>query len=398
MRSKLKTKRSYIIAGLHLVVWLLLFSLNFLFVRNIRVEFETWFHLKVWLIYFVLFYLNYYLLMTFLLFRKKYLIYFASILILLSVCAKIKSNLELSRFQKRFAERGSTVKFTRNGNPIFFRDSVPRDDSKKVPGSDTVREIIRAGNHTFIINAGRPPEPRGPFRILGIDLFSLYGILLIFTASTSIRFIQRWQDEERKKTELDKEKVSTELSFLKQQINPHFLFNALNSIYSLSISQKKETTDAILKLSSILRYMLYETDKKFVLLYDELEVLNNYIELQKLRLTDKVSVSYLVTGEPGNLKIAPLLLIPLIENAFKHGVDNVQPSFIDLKLLISESRLNLTISNKVVNKTVVRNSHSGIGIKNIRRRLDLQYPYNHTFEIIQKENVFTILLDLKLQE
>lgn len=222
-------------------------------------------------------------------------------------------------------------------------------------------------------------------------------LFMIVLASISLRFIQKWQDDEKMKSEIEKEKISTELSFLKQQVNPHFLFNAINNIYSLSLSRHPSTSDAILKLSSIIRYMLYETDKKFVTLNNEIQVIKDYIELQKLRITERVKLTFNINGNTELYSIVPLLLIPLIENAFKHGVDNVNNSFIDINIMIMDDTLHLEIKNSIVPKPAADANESGIGIKNIIRRLELLYPQAYFFNTVRDNDCFHVLLKLKLK-
>jgi LytS/YehU family sensor histidine kinase len=188
------------------------------------------------------------------------------------------------------------------------------------------------------------------------------------------------------------------LNFLKQQVNPHFLFNALNSTNSVTINTSDIASNTILKLSAILRYMLYETENKMVNLSDEIGIIDNYIDLQKLRLPRNVSVNYHVSGDTHNNQIAPLLLIPLIENAFKYGVDNVNDTFIDIIISIFDDTLTLEVKNRIIPKSNEPFSDSGIGIKNIKRRLDLIYPDRYRFETDQKDDIFTVNLEIKLKE
>lgn len=230
------------------------------------------------------------------------------------------------------------------------------------------------------------------------NVITLYNLLFFFTSGTAIRFMQRWSEEEKMKTDSERIKTKAELAFLKQQVNPHFLFNALNSIYSLSMSKSDKTTDAVLRLSSILRYMLYETDNKLVAFSNELDIIRNYIELQRLRLTEKVTVTFDVVGEFENYTIEPLLIIPLIENAFKYGVDNVNESFIDISIVLLYNKLDFTIRNKIVNISPTNTESSGIGIKNIRRRLDLLYPSDYLFETTEEDKIFTVRLQISLKK
>jgi len=241
----------------------------------------------------------------------------------------------------------------------------------------------------------RPPFKKPPFRF---DFMSFYSVLLIYIGSITLRFISKWQDDEKRKSEIEKENIATELSFLKQQINPHFLFNSLNSIYSLTITKSDKAVDSILKLSSILRYMLYESGTSQVRLHDELQIINDYIELQKLRITEKVNLIYKVEGNSASFKIEPFILVPLIENAFKYGVDNYNNSTIEIHVSMRDNKLHLIVRNTVVKRLDPFKSESGIGIKNIRRRLDLLYPNEYSFDIDETDNIFTVKLEIDLKE
>ena len=371
--TKSKGLKPALIYSLHVVVWLLLFFLNYQFVKNYRIKVDFHFHLMTWLIYAILFYINYIVLIPYLLFKRKFAAY-----VLFSVCLL---------FFAGYAKDYNFRQHRKKANPALFEKRIPPPDMPRM-NPDRV-----------------PPDQMNPDRMPPFPdvksrgenkFFLIYGLLLIYSLSLSIRFIQKWQDDEKRKSAIEKEKISTELSYLKQQINPHFLFNALNSIYSLTINTSRQASDAILKLSSILRYMLYETENRWVKLTEEINIIRDFIELQKLRLTDKVSVAFQITGESGHFRIPPLLLIPLIENAFKHGADNINDSFIDIRLSIMENRLEVTVVNKVVQNSAEINHNSGIGIKNIRRRLDLLYGDNYTLEIVQKDDVFNVNLQLNL--
>jgi two-component system, LytTR family, sensor kinase len=355
---------------MHFILWGGLLFLNYFLFGMPGINFDYRFSLITWSVYILLFYLNYAFLVPEFLFKKKYFLYILLLTIALTCSLIIKKETDSVFFKQRF-ERIDFPERDRKP-PVFMRE-FRRGDRQK-----------------------RPPR----IWFLEIDPFfmpALSQLAMIILASVSLRFIKRWQDDEKIKDEIEKEKISTELSFLKQQINPHFLFNAINSIYSLSVSQKPETSDAIIKLSSILRYMLYETDKQHVALSNEIHAIDNYIELQKLRLTDKVKLDYKLIGNPGGYKIVPLIMLPLVENAFKHGVDNANDSFINIQIEISNGKLCLIIKNRIVAKNQILES-SGIGIKNIIRRLDLLYPKAYTFESDNKEGIFEIKLVIKLEQ
>ena len=235
-----------------------------------------------------------------------------------------------------------------------------------------------------------------PFEMYNMRI--VYALVFFYMASIVVFFIEQSSKNERRRRELEKEKVSAELAYLKQQINPHFLFNTLNSIYSYTIGASAPASDAVLKLSSILRYMLYETGRDRVPLIDELTVMDDYIELQKLRMTDKTEVDVAIEGDTRMNQIEPMLLIPILENAFKFGVDSVEPSFIRIEMQVKGNDLTFRVTNRIVRRSNGDHTNSGIGIRNIRRRLDLIYgPGNYILETTEKDDVFTVLMKLNLR-
>jgi two-component system, LytTR family, sensor kinase len=356
--------------SLHAILWLLLFLLNYFFFGKPGFNIDFTFNLKIWLIYLVLFYVNYSLLIPYFLFIKRYILYVLLLLVLVSGLFFIKSEIDKNLF-------------TEMGNKERTHFMPPRSFD---------------GSLSQMKPAQMPPPFFGKMPSVRRVIPGISQLLMIVLASISIRFIQKWQDDEKMKSEIEKEKITTELSFLKQQINPHFLFNAINNIYSLSLSDRPSTSEAILKLSSILRYMLYETDKKFVALRNEIQVIEDYIELQKLRITEKVHLTYRVKGNSETYSIVPLLLIPLIENAFKHGIDNINNSIIDIFIEIENDMLNIRIKNSLVPKPEKDSTESGIGIKNIRRRLELFYPQAHSFKTDIIDDCFLVHLSLNLEQ
>jgi two-component system LytT family sensor kinase len=218
-------------------------------------------------------------------------------------------------------------------------------------------------------------------------------VIFIFL-STVLKFTVDWFLNERIQRDLENQRLSAELSFLKSQINPHFLFNSLNSIYSLAYQKSDTTPDAILKLSEIMRYMLYECNDNKVDLAKELQYLQNYIDLQKIRFGDKAFINFEVTGEVTNQHIVPLLLISFIENAFKHGVANNPLSPIILSINVEDGSLYFFIQNK--KHTHNRDAIGGIGLVNVRRRLDLLYPGKYNLDIRDETDTYTCQLSLVL--
>jgi len=197
--------------------------------------------------------------------------------------------------------------------------------------------------------------------------------------------------------QLEKEKLVAQISSLKFQINPHFLFNTLNNIYATAIDASPRTADMVDKLSGMMRYTMKETQNDFVPLEEEINYLNNYIELQKLRLDSKIRFDYTTEGEFSGLQIAPMLLIPFVENAFKHGVNSEQDSNIQINIKANESELHFLIANNKVNiQSDLRENSSGLGIENTKHRLALIYPSKHLLTIKETENDFIVSLHINL--
>jgi len=220
-------------------------------------------------------------------------------------------------------------------------------------------------------------------------LASIFLIYLILT--TLIKLSKSWYTLQQ----VEKEKLSLELNSLKTQINPHFLFNSLNSIYSQALAKSGQTSETVLELSNLLRYMLYEVEEDKVPLVKEVEMLENYIELQKLRLEEGSKVEITLEGELEDVLIAPLLLFPLVENAFKHGrKDDSEQAFIDIKLKVGTA-ISFSIKNKLGKiDDMEKGRYGGIGLENVKRRLELIYPNSHEFEILKTETEFQVKLML----
>jgi two-component system, LytTR family, sensor kinase len=226
---------------------------------------------------------------------------------------------------------------------------------------------------------------------------SYFAFVLVFAVGLAVSSIQEWFKSEETKKEMEHEKVNTELSLLKSQINPHFFFNTLNNIYSLAIVKSEETASSILKLSAIMRYVLTETDQKLVPLANEIEFLQNYINLQSVRLTDKVKLTVDVSGDIDGRKIAPLIFIPFVENAFKYGVSTIEASEIMIRLDVAGNIVHLFVQNHIVKGAKQSTINTGIGIVNVKRRMELLYPGKHKLSIDEKSSEYTVNLEIELE-
>jgi two-component system, LytTR family, sensor kinase len=198
---------------------------------------------------------------------------------------------------------------------------------------------------------------------------------------------------------LEKEKIEAELNFLKSQIHPHFLFNTLNNLYALTLKKSDKAPDMVIQLSHLLEYTLYSGKEQEVLLSEEIKQLNGYIGLEKMRFGKRLLIKTNIREDTANLMIAPLLLLPFVENSFKHGASNdLESPFIDLNISTDNTLLIFCIRNSYTSATGKYEDYKErIGLRNVKRRLELLYPGKHRLEIVQKENIFEVELRLELR-
>lgn len=217
---------------------------------------------------------------------------------------------------------------------------------------------------------------------------SVFFCVFIMLASTAFSFIKENFKNEIQRKEKEAENLKTELSFLRSQISPHFMFNTLNNLVSLTRKKSDLLEPSLLKLSGLMQYMLYEADDEIISIKKEIEYLNNYIELQKLRFGEDVKINFFSQIPPNtNFDIAPMLLIPFVENAFKHGMVLIKSPQIDIQLVITGNLFTFSVKNKY-NSGIQeeKDKSSGIGLNNVKRRLNLLYPDNHKLEIFEDKD------------
>jgi len=225
-------------------------------------------------------------------------------------------------------------------------------------------------------------------------------ISLIFTTGLSIavRMTGQWYKTEGERQEEEKKRSEAELINLRQQLNPHFLFNTLNNIYAQIAISPEKAQDSMLELSKLLRYVLYENDGNFVPLERELNFIHNYVELMRIRLNPDVNMKINIDIFENKKTVAPLLFITLIENAFKHGISPTKPSFIDIDIhQNNDKQLNCTIKNSYFPKDESDQSGSGIGLENLRRRLEILYPHKHILRTEKMGDTFVAELIIPLK-
>lgn len=230
----------------------------------------------------------------------------------------------------------------------------------------------------------------------------LYPVMLAYVAITSLLKLSKgwfaYIAVEQRLSLLEKEKTEAELAALKTQIHPHFLFNSLQSVYSLSLKQDKRTPEVVIKLADLMRYFLYETQQDRVPLEKEIQNLENYLSLQRLRVGGQARIDFEQLGKADGYTVAPLLLLPFVENSFKHGIKGTTgEAYIDIKMRIDNSRLLFEVkNNKGQVDQVPLDYDGGVGLNNVKQRLELQYPDQHHLNIEDQEDYFRIELSIPL--
>ncbi len=236
-----------------------------------------------------------------------------------------------------------------------------------------------------------------------VSLFSFFDLVLIGTTTVAITsllyFTISWFNAEQERKEIAiqlQQKSDAELKLLKSQLNPHFLFNALNSIYALVLRKSDVAADALVQLSDIIRYMVYETGSGTISLRREIEILQNYIELQKMRLNADVEVSYRQLGDVGEKQIAPMLLFPFVENAFKHGSKGmIKDSFVRINVDVEDESVTLGVYNSKGAAPSVNDKNGGVGLANVKQLLERIYPDSYKLTIEDAESTFHVNLTIK---
>lgn len=239
-------------------------------------------------------------------------------------------------------------------------------------------------------------------RDINQTLFYVNGFLqylYIFGISASYSFFTDYQRQQSTQRDNEHERLKSELSFLRSQISPHFMFNLLNSLVALNRKKSNLVEPVLLKMSDLLRYMLYEKDDKQITLDNEVKYLQNYIDLQKLRFGDYVDIDFTIKAPTFSKNIEPMLLIPFVENAFKHGVGMIEKPIIRIELQTIENQLLFKVTNKFsADIQEVKDGASGIGLTNVKRRLELLYPDQHSLNVEEKDNFYTTELKLNLKQ
>jgi len=339
-------KAKQLTIAVHTLVWLLLLVIPYMSTNQVFESVDSAYDLKYLLLCFALssvllvtFYLNYFFLIPKFLFSKKRWLY--PLVLLLTI----------------------TVVFLLLGILFVFSGVV----------------------HETISKTGMAVE-----KIIPVILINAVSLWLLAIVSSAL-----WTIYNRLR-EAENEKLSAQIASLKSQINPHFLFNTLNNIYATALDTSPKAADMVDKLSEMMRYTMKDTQLDFVLLEDEINYINNFIELQKLRLDKSVKLECDIIENVPSLQIAPMLLIPFVENAFKHGVNSEQKSHIRIEIVMNKTEFQLIVTNNKVNVQRDISERSGLGIENTKHRLNLIYPSKHLLVINDTEKQFIVSLYINL--
>jgi two-component system LytT family sensor kinase len=370
MNPKLFTgKKVHVI--LHAAVWLILFILPayLLFIdsgNDKSILRQT--YVQIFL-YAVIFYANYLLLTPQLFFMRRKVLYFIAAISLI-VLATVINEVTFKAYGFR--------------RPDDNREMMMRPGMQPPPGVPLMPWNEFSAKH-------RRPSANWPMYNFIITTLFLSGFGL------GLSFTDKFTKQEKIRKEAEKEKLNTELAFLKNQINPHFLFNTLNNIYSLVQTDIANGQKAILQLSTLMRYILYETEKGNLFLSQEIDFMQTYIELMKLRISDKVSFTISFPKNYNDVVIPPLLFLPFVENAFKHGISYRQPSFVNIQLKTEPGKIIFECSNSICIKGKdLLKSHSGIGLDNVKKRLSLLFPGKHNLKVFETESIFHVILQIDI--
>jgi sensor histidine kinase YesM len=309
----------------------------------------------------------------------EYRLYFVNACMALPL-SFIISWLTVHVFIKKYYNKGERLKFW------FFQITVT-----------LILLLIRRNINYYIIYPEVYPAaqkvPLFSFGKLIVELVNLYAITGVYAL---FYFVRSWYEEKERAQSLLQQKTLAELELLKSQVQPHFIFNALNNIYSTALKASPETARLISHLSSFLNYNLYESKQPLVLLTSEIAYLKHYIELQKNRYGNKLDAAINIYGEINELYIPPLLLLPLVENSFKHGIANsISPGWIRIDVVKQEDQFSIKIENSVEEKgRQSEHSTGGIGIKNVQQRLQLIYPRTHEWKIVEGPHSYLVIIKI----
>ena len=413
------------------VMWLLVVSAPFIIGNHhelsvLKVLFKSWMHIVP---FFLLFLINHLFTVPAFLFKRKRILFVVISAVLISLFSVWQIKREINSYQSS-SRNFAVVKYRKrifdaNYNAIYSKDR--KDQTTDIPlhgilnGVDLEldkqirmhkphrdnRGIFRLETPQLglenerLFNVKRNPkitvdatfirrnlEEQAPIK--PISFFSVVLMFIVFALSTGVRVVFQWVKLDRITVDRENKSIKNELDFLRNQVNPHFFMNTLNNIHSLIDIDSDQAQSAIVEFSKLMRYMLYDSNSDNTKLASEIEFLENYVNLMKLRYTDTVKVDFITPSEIPNIEIPPLLFTSIVENSFKHGISYQNSSYIRVEFSVDGHHLVFICSNS--NFPKVATEQSGIGLTNTRKRLDLIYKKKYDLDIITTEKDFTLTL------
>lgn len=376
-----------------IVVWLLIFTLPLLFVENW--DSNTWAHiLKIWSEYaivFIVFLINRFIFVPKLLFKNKRLLYLVSVILTVGA---LTFTLYVSDSQDAVSHRNLAQ------NPTGMPVREPRMTERPMNGrrqGDNVHPMPERGRPQAREMANHLPPPMN----LSEEIIPPFANILIISIlmlgfDTGLVFFSKWIHSEQNKLKIEKESIENKMAFLQNQISPHFFMNTLNNIHALVDISHDEAKEAIIRLSKMMSYMLYESQTEKISIKQELDFIHSYVDLMRLRFTDDIDITIDIATDIPQKTIAPLLTISFIENAFKHGISYEHPSYVHISYRFTDKVMTFAVSNSSYPKKS-KDGHSGIGLDNARKRLALIYPNDHILDIeLKDKNKFEVKLNIPL--
>jgi hypothetical protein len=358
------------------MIWMAIFSIPFFQYRMFNVivwdkVLGDWIRIFSFLVIFIL---NTFIFVPKILFKKKYIPYVISILITIFIVIAIIVAIQAlmtppQPLQMPRMDLGPGMP------PMELGSKMPPPIGFKTPSQPEQRSIFMTITDNLIIS------------------------ILVVVAGTAFKMMSQWLNEEDRRKDVEKEQLKTEIALLRHQVSPHFFMNTLNNIHALVDINTETAKDAIIRLSTLMRYLLYDTAYGQTSLKKEIEFIESYITLMELRFSDKVFISLDVPQNIPDIQIPPMLFISFLENAFKHGVSYQAKSFVDFSLKINEKELYCNIRNsKLKTKEKIDKSYSGIGLTNIRKSLELLFAKEYTLDIIENDKEFDVHLTIPIYD
>lgn len=403
---------------IYLALWLLMFmapvlSLGIRTAYSDDISFDWSEVMMVWREYipfFMVFLIHNHLLAPILVYRQRKWAYVGMCIVIVCIFQVYQCN-HRPNFKDHRRFRHEMMEQREPGGPMDDeRPPLPREEAFGEPPMEPLEEMEATDSASlrrydpedyrprrrprFEDRRDRRHGERAPLFMGQHDIIAIVILLLMMGMNIGIKLYFKQRGDRKRLEQLEKENLEQQLEYLKYQINPHFLMNTLNNIHALVDIDPEKSKQTILELSKMMRFVLYEGNKQVVPLDREIAFLQNYIQLMKLRYTDKVKITVDVPKELPNKEVPPLMFITFVENAFKHGVSYRQASFIDITISIGEDKLVFDCRNSRIPKE--DDKHGGVGLANVKKRLELIYGNRYTLDIKDEQDTYTVKLSLPL--